>query len=101
MPVTIPGTWATTLTPDLIARQRTISAPRPSPDGRAVAFAQEFDGRTDLFVVDERGWPVQITAQQALAGGSYDWSPDGARFVFTSTDGQLWTCPPAAARRRG
>jgi len=93
MPVTIPGTWTTTLTPDLIARQRTISAPRPSPDGRAVAFAQEFDGRTDLFVVDERGWPVQITAQQALAGGSYDWSPDGARFVFTSTDGQLWTCP--------
>jgi dipeptidyl aminopeptidase/acylaminoacyl peptidase len=93
MSSTIPGTWSTTLSPDLFARQRTISAPRRAPDGRAVAFAQEFDGRTDLFVVDERSWPVQITAQQALAGGSYDWSPDGARFVFASSDGKLWTCP--------
>ena len=67
----IPGTWETTLTPELIARQRTVSAPRLAPDGRALAFAVEFDGRTDLFVDGGEGWPRQVTASHALVGGSY------------------------------
>src|SRR5262249_14049912 len=53
MPSTIPGTWDTTLSPAMIAQQRTVSAPRLSPDGRHLAFACEYDGRTDLFVVGE------------------------------------------------
>ena len=87
------GTWDASLTPALFAHQRTLSAPRPSPDGRRFAFASEYDARTDLFVQGDGGWPVQITAAQAIAGGSYDWSPDGSRIVFTSaTDGKLWLC---------
>ncbi len=93
MPSTIPGTWESALSADLIARQRTVSAPRLSPDGRALAFAVEYDGRTDLFVDWGEGWPRQVTADHALAGGSYAWSPDGQQFVFTAaTDGKLWLC---------
>ncbi|MEA2596521.1 MAG: hypothetical protein QOF01_2990 [Thermomicrobiales bacterium] len=93
MPSTLPGTWTTTLTPALIANQRTVSAPRLSSDGRTLAFALEFDGRTDLFVVGDEGWPRQVTADHALSGGSFAWSPDGRQFVFTAaTDGKLWLC---------
>ena len=69
MPSGIPGTWETTLSAALIAHQRTVSAPRLSPDGLMLAFAGEYDGRTDLFVVGEEGWPRQVTADHALAGG--------------------------------
>src|SRR5436190_1027378 len=69
MSATIPGTWGTTITPAMMARQRTVSAPRLSPDGRSLAFAMEFDGRTDLFVAGESGWPRQITVDHGLAGG--------------------------------
>ena len=93
MTTSLPGTWPTTLTPDLFARQRTVSAPRPSPDGRSFAYASEFDGRTDLFVIGENGWPVQITADQSMSGGNFAWSPDGQRFVFTAGSGGLWICP--------
>src|SRR5215467_7639983 len=87
----LPGTWPARLTPAIFARQRTVAAPRVSPRGDVVAFAMEDDGRTDLYVLAPGGWPVQITADQALAGGSYDWSPDGRTIVFTAADdGKLW-----------
>jgi dipeptidyl aminopeptidase/acylaminoacyl peptidase len=87
------GTWEASLTPALFAHQRTLSAPCPSPDGRRFAFVSEYDARSDLFVQGDGGWPVQVTAAQAIAGGSYDWSPDGSRIVFTSAaDGKLWLC---------
>jgi len=93
MPTARPGTWPTTLTPDLIARQRTISAPKYSPDGHAFAYASEYDGRTDLFVLPVGGWPVQITADRPVGGGvNYAWSPDGRAIVFAS-GGALWLCP--------
>src|SRR5438128_2200210 len=100
MSATIPGTWGTTITPAMIARQRTVSAPRLSPDGRSFAFAMEFDGRTDLFVAGESGWPRQITVDHGLAGGSYAWSPDGREFVFTASDGKLWLCPVDGGKAR-
>src|SRR5262245_16284898 len=101
MPSTLPGTWETTLSPALIAHQRTVSAPRLSPDGRVVAFACEYDGRTDLFVMGEEGWPRQVTADHALSGGSYGCSPDGRQFVFTAaTDGKLWLCPAGGGPAR-
>src|SRR5882757_4476770 len=101
MPSTLPGTWETSLSPDLIARQRTVSAPRIRPDGKALAFAVEYDGRTDLFVDSGEGWPRQITAARPLAGGNFAWSPDGAEFVFTSgSDGKLWLSSSSGGRER-
>lgn len=90
----IPGTWEAGITPEIFARQRTISAPRLSTSGRWLAFASEYDARVDLFVLGPEGWPVQVTADQAVSGGSFAWSPDDSRIVFTAaSDGKLWTCP--------
>src|SRR5437870_1083124 len=87
----LPGTWPARLTPAIFAKQRTITGPKVSPRGDQVAFAMEDDGRTDLYVLTPGGWPLQITADHALAGGSYDWSPDGRTIVFTAAgDGKLW-----------
>src|SRR5262245_26568755 len=89
----LPGTWDASLIPALFAHQRTLSAPRMSPRGQVFAFVSEYDARADLFVQGDSPWPVQITAAQPVAGGSYDWSPDGSQIVFTSAlDGKLWVC---------
>src|SRR5215211_1422356 len=99
MPSARPGTWTTTLTPDLFARQHTISAPRYAPDGRAIAFASEYDGRTDLFVLRENGWPLQITADQPVGGGvNYAWSSDGRTFVFSRRERSGSARRPVALR---
>src|SRR4051812_38454934 len=101
MPQSLPGTWEPSLSPELIARQKTISAPRLSPDGQRLAFAVEFDGRTDLFIDAGNGWPLQVTAEQALSGGSFNWSPDGRSLVFTSaSDGKLWLCAASGGQLR-
>jgi dipeptidyl aminopeptidase/acylaminoacyl peptidase len=79
------------LTGPILAHQRTISAPRPSPVNERIAFISEYDARADLFTMIRGRWPTQLTADHAVAGGSYGWSPDGAAFVFTSAgDGKLW-----------
>lgn len=100
---TIPGTWDVTLTPAIFGHQRRVSAPRPAPDGRRIAFVSAYDGRGDLFVRDEDGLVVQITADEPAPamGGRYDWSPDGTQFVLTSArDGKLWLCPSSGGPPR-
>ncbi len=90
----IPGTWKTDLSPAMIARQPTISNPKPSPDGLRIAYLSMSDARTDLFTLSESGVTRQITSDHAVGSGSYNWSPDGSELVFTSaTDGKLWICP--------
>lgn len=97
----VPGTWQTSLTPAMIARQVTVSHPTYSPDGSSVAFLSEFDARTDLFRLDAAGTRKQITSDYAVGHGSYAWSPDGSEFVFTSAeDGKLWCCPSHGGRAR-
>jgi dipeptidyl aminopeptidase/acylaminoacyl peptidase len=97
----LPGTWPTSLSPSMIARQRTVGSPKMAPDGRSIAFTSEFDARTDLFTLAPGRWPVQITAEQAVAVGSYGWSPDGSQLVFTAaSDGKLWLGPAAGGQPR-
>ncbi len=97
----IPGTWSTILTPAMIARQPTVSAPQLSPDGSVLAYLSALDGRTDLFTMDERGHSRQISVDHAIGSGSYAWTRDSAAFIFTSaTDGKLWTCPTSGGRAR-
>lgn len=95
-----PGRWTPALSPEAYATVPTITTPRPSPDGRRVAYSRGYDGRLDLWVVDAAGGlPLQLTDQAALAGpdpnqrhaSSIAWTPDGARLVYASTDGKVWT----------
>ncbi len=97
----IPGTWNTSLSPAMIARQPVLSNPKPSPDGSRVAFLSTVDGRTDLFTRDDSGRVRQISSDHAVGSGSYDWSPDGSHLVFSSAvDGKLWVCPSSGGNAR-
>jgi dipeptidyl aminopeptidase/acylaminoacyl peptidase len=90
----LPGTWPASLTPAIFAHQRTIANPRLTSDGRGLAYTSEHDARADLFLLESGAWPVQVTADHAVAGGSYALSPDGNQLVFTSAaDGKLWLQP--------
>jgi dipeptidyl aminopeptidase/acylaminoacyl peptidase len=56
-----------------------------------IAFVSEYDARADLFTMTPGRWPTQVTADHAVSGGSYAWSPDGREFVYTSaSDTKLW-----------
>ncbi|MGA7672033.1 MAG: S9 family peptidase [Nitrolancea sp.] len=97
----IPGTWSTSLTPAMIARQPTLSVPRVSPDGTRVAHLSALDARTDLHTLDRDGRSRQISVEHAIGSGSFDWSPDSSEFVFTSAaDGKLWICPSTGGQPR-
>ena len=43
-----PGRWERAFTPAAYAMIPTITTPRPSPDGRFVAYSRGYDGRVDL-----------------------------------------------------
>ncbi len=87
----LPGAWPTSLTPAMFARQPTVVSASLAPAGRRIAYAVEDDARTDLWVLSDSGWPVRITADQAVSGGSFTWTPDGQALLFTAAgDGKLW-----------
>src|SRR5690348_35527 len=50
-----PGRWEAAFTPAAYAMIPTITTPRPSPDGRFVAYSRGYDGRVDLMVVPVAG----------------------------------------------
>lgn len=73
--------------------------PHYSPDGSLIAFSGDYDGNTDVFVVEATGGvPVRLTSHPGpdIVSG---WSPDGKRILFSSrresaTDSsQLFTVP--------
>lgn len=56
--------------------------PRFSPDGKAIAFAGNYEGNRDLYTIPvEGGVPTRVTYHPA-AEMLCDWSPDGSRLVF-------------------
>ncbi|KAA9110609.1 S9 family peptidase [Microbacterium rhizomatis] len=71
--------------PRRLTRGAADSAPRLSPDGAVVAFLRaDAKKRAQLHVVAAHGGePVQVT-DQPLGVGSFAWSPDGGRIVFTA-----------------
>ncbi len=57
-----PGRWEPGFSPEAYALVPTITTPRPSPDGRRIAYSRGFDGRLDLWLIDaDGGWPLQLT----------------------------------------
>ncbi len=98
-----PGRWQPHFTPAAYATIPTISTPRPSPDGRHIAFSRGYDGRVDLMLLPaDGGLPVQLSDDPALQGpdpsqrqaSSIGWTPDGARIVYASRrEGKLFVVP--------
>ena len=105
-----PGRWQPAFTPAAFATIPTISTPRPSPDGRLVAYSRGDDGRVDLMLVPAAGGlPVQLSDDPTLQGpdpsqrhaSSIAWTPDGKTIVFASRrDGKLFAVPAAGGRAR-
>jgi dipeptidyl aminopeptidase/acylaminoacyl peptidase len=105
-----PGRWEPQFTPAAYAMIPTITTPRPSPDGRFVAYSRGYDGRVDLMVAAAAGgMPVQLSDDPALQGPdpsqrqatSIAWTPDSRNIVFASRkDGKLFTVPVSGGKAR-
>jgi dipeptidyl aminopeptidase/acylaminoacyl peptidase len=95
-----PGRWEATLAPEAWATIPMIATPRPSPDGRRIAYLRGYDGRLDVWVVDsDGGFPMQLTDAARPQGPdlsqrqatSIAWTPDSRDVVFASNrEGKLW-----------
>ncbi|HQQ76667.1 MAG TPA: protein kinase, partial [Thermoanaerobaculia bacterium] len=63
--------------------------PRPSPDGRLVAFQAMVDGQTQVAVMqpDSGDWTVLTRDRTRGVATSMSWSPDGTRIYYGRQDG--------------
>lgn len=77
----------------MVARSGTVSDPRWSPSGAALAWVISHDGRADLVVApaDGAGPPVVVTAETG-AGGGWCWASDD-ELVVAGADGRLAVVP--------
>ena len=61
------------------------SSPRFSPDGRLIAFTGQYDGNTDVYVVEaEGGVPRRLTTHPGV-DTVLGFTPDGQRILFASS----------------
>ncbi len=79
---------------------RELTEPRPSPNGKSVAFVARWGTSCALVTVPATGGPERIVTSEpspapgrGLGGGCYDWLPDGSAVVFAAADGDLWLQP--------
>lgn len=73
-----------------------IRSPKPSPDGKMIAFASGRSGHQDLWLVPSDGSapPTQLTHQSMPADElrfGFAWSPDGAYLAYFSNQGDYWS----------
>jgi tricorn protease len=58
--------------------------PRFSPDGSRIAYSANYDGNTDVYVVDAHGGePVRVT-HHPMADRIVDWYPDGRNLLIAT-----------------
>lgn len=63
------------------------SSPHWSPDGRAILFFSDRDGREAMFRMNADGSGVARIPGQASALGTLSWSPDGTSILFEGKEG--------------
>ena len=61
------------------------SVPRFSRDGRRIAFTGNYDGNSDIYLIDALGGPVTRVTHHPAADRMLDWYPDSGRLLFAST----------------
>ncbi len=79
---------------------------RFSPDGKQLAFAAQYDGSTDLYVMPVEGGAPRRLTYDAGNARPLDWTPDGKQVIYRSSRGnpedgnRLWTVPAAGGPPR-
>ena len=68
----------------LVAGKGNIRYPRFSPDGERIAFSENIDGNTDLYVVDIRDPIRQRVTHHPVADRLIDWHPLEDRLVYAT-----------------
>ena len=58
--------------------------PRPSPDGRFIAFQSNHDGDFDIYVANRYGGQLRRLTRNARWDRLPDWSPDGDWIIYSS-----------------
>lgn len=61
------------------------SAPRFSPDGRQIAFTGNYDGNSDIYVIDALGGALSRVTHHPASDRMLAWYPDGANILYAST----------------
>lgn len=91
----------------MCARGRVLAEPRLSPGGGQVAFVANAASRGVLTIIPADGGPElvvtsdpAVTPAAAYGGGAFDWLPDGAGFVFASTNGGLYLIAAGGGQAR-
>jgi dipeptidyl aminopeptidase/acylaminoacyl peptidase len=75
------------ITPSMLVRSHSVSDPRWSPSGTALAWIDAFDGRADLLVAPaDGGGPPLVVSADSGAGGGYCWVSDD-QLVVGGRDG--------------
>lgn len=105
-----PGRWESAFTPAAYATIPTVTTPRPSPDGRLVAYSRGYDGRVDIMIVPAAGGlSVQLSDDPSAQGpdpsqrqaSAIEWTPDSQTIVFAARkDGKLFAVPARGGKAR-
>lgn len=61
------------------------SAPRFSPDGRRIAFTGNYDGNSDIYLIDALGGSVSRVTHHPASDRMLDWYPDAEAILFASS----------------
>jgi len=92
---------------DLVLSGRDVTEPRPSPDGRSVAFVQRWRSSSAILVVPAHGGcerlvatPVDPAPGRGTGGGCFAWVPDSRALVYSAVDGEIWEVGLDGSSRR-
>ena len=69
----------------LIAHKAFEESPRPSPDGKHLAWVSTRDGNQEIYSMELANQKVQRLTQDQGFDNNPNWKPDGSRIIFSSS----------------